>query len=171
MSDIQDVILNNLIHNEPFTRKSMPHLKTEYFEGGGKVVYELILDFITKYNKLPNATSLDIEFKSSEGITRPDANEIADEIKNLDTYSKVEDEWLLESTEKWCKDRAVFNAVMESISIIDGKDEEPNMPGGLPHDHTIDTDGAHSHTLDKDDLTPYIVLAFIIKLNAAGQVP
>ena len=54
---------------------------------------------------------------------------------------------------------------------LDGKDEEPNMPGGLPHDHTIDTDGAHSHTLDKDDLTPYIVLAFIIKLNQDGQVP
>lgn len=128
----------------------MPHLKTEYFEGGGKVVYELILDFITKYNKLPNATSLDIEFKSSEGITRPDANEIADEIKNLDTYSKVEDEWLLESTEKWCKDRAVFNAVMESISIIDGKDEEQSE-GAIPDilskalSVTFDTNVGHDY--------------------------
>jgi archaellum biogenesis ATPase FlaH len=120
-NSLEDIIIKNLIQNETFCRKALPHLKSEYFEGHYRAVYGLILAFIGKYNKLPNSSVLDIEFQSSEYINCNDRNEVAKCIQEIDIPAKVELEWLIDSTEKWCKDRAVYLAVMEAITIIDGK--------------------------------------------------
>ena len=120
VANLQLTILKKLINDEQYCRKVLPFIKTEYFEGANKSVYKVILDFIGKYNKLPTSTSLGIDLDSanlSEEIY-PEAVKIID---SLGENPVVEDKWLLEHTEKWCKDRAVFLAIMESIQIIDGK--------------------------------------------------
>ena len=129
--DLQTIILNNLIYNENFTRKSLPHLKVEYFEKFNAPVYKLILSFISTYNKLPNSAALEIEFQNSDHVSRNDANEVLSLIRALDKEEKVDDTWLTDSTEKWCKDRAVYLAIMESIEIIDGKNRDKSE-GAIP---------------------------------------
>ena len=129
--DLQKIILNNLLNNEQFTRKSLPHLKPTYFEGESVPVYKLILSFISSYNKLPNAVALEIEFKNSDFATRKDANEVLTLIRSLEDKEEVDYDWLVQSTEKWCKDRAVYLAIMESIQIIDGNSTD-KAEGAIP---------------------------------------
>tara|TARA_R110002153_G_scaffold89582_3_gene219216 strand:+ start:3567 stop:4829 length:1263 start_codon:yes stop_codon:yes gene_type:complete len=94
-------------------------------------VYELILSFIRSYNKLPTSAALQIEFGQSDYTTRADANEISKLITSLDTASEVDEAWLLNSTEKFCKDRAVQLAIMESIEILDGNKPDKSE-GSIP---------------------------------------
>ena len=101
--NLQKIILSNLLHNEQFTRKTLPHIKVSYFENEYVPVYKLILSFIGSYNKLPNPSALEIEFQQSEDISRKDANEIVTLIKSLEEKEEVNEEWLIDSTEKWCK--------------------------------------------------------------------
>lgn len=129
--DLQTIILNNLIYNENFTRKSLPHIKVEYFEKHYVPVYKLILSFVGKYNKLPNSAALEIEFQDSEHVGREDANEVLSLIRDIEKKEEVDDQWLIDSTEKWCKDRAVYLAIMESIQIIDGKTKD-KAEGAIP---------------------------------------
>lgn len=148
-SSLQTIILKNLIHDEPFCRKALPHIKTEYFEGEHRVVYDLILAFIAKYNKLPNSQILNIEFGKLE-TQGPDRTAAGKLIYDLEVNESVEQEWLVDSTEKWCKDRAVFNAIMKSIAIIDGKSETENE-GMIPDlltkalSVTFDTNVGHDY--------------------------
>ena len=130
MEKLETTILNNLINNELFCRKALPHIKPEYFQGSDRVVYELIISFITKYNKLPNSKILDIEYQKSDYSNRSDPTEISDIISSFGIATGEEIDWLINTTEKWCKDRAVHNGVMEAITIIDGKSEK--APGAIP---------------------------------------
>jgi archaellum biogenesis ATPase FlaH len=121
MHSLEEIILNNLVTNEEFCRTALPHLKAEYFEGATKETFKLIDAYITKYNNRPNATSLAVECQTADIVNSPHISEIAKHLTGFATPLETDREWLLENTEKWCKDRAVFNAVMESIAIIDGK--------------------------------------------------
>ena len=152
-NNLQRLILQSFIYDEGFCRKALPHVKAEYFEGSDRLVYELIVDFILKYNKLPNPSSLGIDLQNSPKGTpevRTDALEIIDELK---TPEKIDLEWLVVQTEKWCQERSVFLAVMESIAIIDGK--RPNVaPGMIPAllqkalGVTFDTNVGHDYIVD-----------------------
>jgi len=128
---IEDIILNNLVHNETYCRKAMPHLRPEYFEGSDRAVYDLILKFVGKYNKLPNSKVLSIELQSSDYSSRSNVNEILQTINSFESPAKADDSWLISTTEKWCKDRAVHLAVMEAINIIDGKSQD-KAEGAIP---------------------------------------
>jgi replicative DNA helicase len=138
-----------LTNNETFLRKALPHIKKEYFEDHHKAVYDLFLQFVTKYNKLPTPAILEIEFQESEYTNRPIANDTLALIKTLHEENKVELEWLIESTEKWCKDRAVYLALMESISIVDGNTDKAE--GAIPDiltkalSVTFDTNVGHDY--------------------------
>lgn len=124
-TNLQNIILKNLVHNEGFCRKAMPHIKLDYFEKEYRVIYELILSFITKYNKLPNSSVLKIEFDSYDGtLNEQEFINVSQIIDDIDNSEKVDDDWLIDSTEVWCKDRAVYLAIMESITIIDGKSKD-----------------------------------------------
>ena len=168
--DLQTIILNNLIYNENFTRKTLPHLKVEYFEKENVPVYKLILSFVSKYNKLPNSAALEIEFKDSEFVARQDANEVLSLIRGLDKKEEVDNDWLIDSTEKWCKDRAVYLAIMESIQIIDGKKKD-KAEGSIPeilsnalgvsfdsnvgHDYIENADERYAFYHKKEDKMPF----------------
>ena len=120
---IQTTILKNLLENDTYTRKVIPFLKKEYFEGHSKVIFDLILNYVAKYNKLPTPEILKIEAENismGDQLYRSTLESIAEIEKET---QKVDDTWLLDNTEKWCQDRAIYLAIMKSIQIIDGKDD------------------------------------------------
>jgi len=124
--NIEKIILHNLCHNETFARKVTPFLRREYFHDPvERKVYSIINDFLIEYNDLPNKESLQV---SVENITGMSEREIDDINKTIDKIfePKKEDllEWICDETEKFCKDKAVYNAIMESINIIDGKSKD-----------------------------------------------
>jgi len=159
MQDIQTIILKSLTNNEDFLRKALPHIKKEYFEDQHKAVYDIFLQFVTKYNKLPTPAILEVEFQESEYSNRPIANETLALIKSLHDDNEVETEWLIESTEKWCKDRAVYLALMESISIIDGNTDKAE--GAIPDiltkalSVTFDTNVGHDYFENAEERYEY----------------
>lgn len=130
--NLTNLILRNLIQQESFCRKAIPHIKPEYFEGSDRIVYDLIHRFICKYSKLPNTAAIQVEYEQSD-FKKLNAEEVMSIIRSLSkTDENTKEEWLLDATEKWCKDRAVYLAIMESIKIIDGKAKDDKSEGAIP---------------------------------------
>ena len=121
---IELTILKNLVHNEDFARKTLPFLKEEYFsDSSERQVFKRITEFMTKYNARPTREAIGIEIESSSNLTEEEHRRSMDLVRNLVEPEPVTMDWLLESTESFCQERAVYNAVMDSISILDGKDK------------------------------------------------
>jgi len=126
MDKVEFLILRNLLHNEDYVRKVIPFIKSEYFEDTNqKIVFEEILSFIEQYNQPATKEVLCIEVEKRKDINDTSFKEIVHLIQNLDDVP-IEIEWLIDTTEKWCRDRAIYIALMESIHIADGKDEKKN---------------------------------------------
>ena len=104
-------------------RKVLPFIKPEYFEGIYRTLFKETGKFVAKYNKLPTSTSFKIELDQTDKLTSEQHNMAMDVLPYIFSDEQVDEQWLLDTTEKWCQDRAVYNAIMESISIIDGKHE------------------------------------------------
>jgi replicative DNA helicase len=120
---IELTILKNLVHNEDFARKTLPFLKEEYFsDSSERQVFKRITDFMTKYNSRPTREAIGIEIESSSNLSEEEHKRSMELVRNLVEPEPVTMDWLLESTESFCQERAVFNAVMDSIAILDGKD-------------------------------------------------
>ena len=121
---IEQKILTNLVHNEEFTRKVIPFVDPNYFqERLEKVIVQEIQSFFTKYNKMPTQDIIKIELANRKDITD---KELSEAQRIVDTFhpDRTALDWLLQKTEKFCKDRAVYNAILNSIKIIDGKDDK-----------------------------------------------
>ena len=126
MDKIEFLVLKNLLNNEEYTRKVIPFIKSEYFEDiNQKIIFEEILDFIQKYNKPATKETLFIEVEKRQDINENSFKDITHLIDNLDNIV-VDLTWLINTTEKWCRDRAIYLALMESIHIADGNDEKKN---------------------------------------------
>ena len=115
---IETLILRNLMLNEDYTRNVIPHLKTIYFEEPHRAVFKEIVKFVNKFSKLPSADVLSIELRNNPKVS-PDSLALIPEISVQEGEQTVE--WLIEHTEKWCQDRAIYLAIMDSINIIEGK--------------------------------------------------
>ena len=127
---IERTILNNLIHNEEYTRKVIPFIKEEYFQDGvEKILFKTIEEYVEKYKINPDieVMSLDLQKVSFNEEQFKSANEYLSEL----TPSKVNFDWLVDQTERWCKDKAIYNAILNGIHIIDGKDKD-QTPDALP---------------------------------------
>ena len=123
MERIETSILKNLIYNEEYSRKVIPFIKPEYFEQRSeKVIFEEITNFIVKYGSAITIEALNIETENRTDLTENEIKEVR-ELNSSFEETVVENQWLLDSTEKWCRDRAIYLALMESISLADGKDE------------------------------------------------
>lgn len=121
---IETAILSNLIHNEEFCRKVVPHLKTDYFsERKEAAIASLLIKFFEEYNKPASPEVVQIEIGNLKGFTDKEVPEMMEYAKQLDK-EEPNQEWLLGQTEKFCKDRAVYNAILNSIKIIDGRDKQ-----------------------------------------------
>lgn len=122
--DLEQTILRNLLTNEPYMRKVVPFLKKEYFEGVYQHIFTEVTKFVGKYNKLPTLEAFKIEIDQSDRLTDQMYTHAIDILPNIFERKEENEQWLLDTTEKWCQDRAVYRAIMESISIIDGKHEK-----------------------------------------------
>jgi replicative DNA helicase len=156
MDNVEFLILRNLLHNEDYIRKAIPFIKSEYFEDvNQKVIFEEIFKFITEYNQLATKEILSIEIEKRKDMNETSFKEIIHTIGCLDDVP-VELEWVIKTTEKWCRDRAIFNALMESIQIVDGKDENKNrdsIPSILSDALAVsfDTHIGHDYLLDYEE--------------------
>ena len=131
MERIERTALKNLIHNEDYCRKVLPFIKEEYFTDRlEKLLFTEIYKFVNKYNNLPTKESLSIEINSNKSINEDEYKQVTDILSTLNP-EPVNLEWLVETTEKFCKDRSIHNAVLNGIQIIDGKDKK-HTPEYLP---------------------------------------
>jgi archaellum biogenesis ATPase FlaH len=112
-------------------RKVLPFIKPDYFEGVYRILFKEAGKYVGKYNKLPTAESFKIELDQTDKLTGEQYTMAVDILPQLFTGEQIDNQWLLDTTEKWCQDRAIYNAIMESISIIDGK-HETMTKGALP---------------------------------------
>ena len=128
---IEESILRNLLYNEEYYRKVVPFIKAEYFqEYSEKVIFEEISDFSAKYDKIPTKEVLTINLQNRTDLTDETFNDTVTSVKNL-SDEWVDYDWLLDATEKWCQDRAIYLALMQSIKIADGGDKKLDK-GAIP---------------------------------------
>ena len=126
MEKVEFLILRNLLYNEQYVRKVIPFIKSEYFEDNNqKIVFEEILSFVTQYNELATKEVVCIEIEKRTDINEQSFKELTQLISCLEDVP-IELSWLIDTTEKWCRDRAIYLALMESIHIADGQDEKKN---------------------------------------------
>ena len=126
METIENLILKTLIFNEDYLRKVSPFIKVEYFEDfNQRVIFEEIVKFVNEYNTPATKEILYIEIEKRSDITDSSFKELVNTISSFEE-SASEFGWLIDTTEKWCRDRAIYLALMESIHIADGKDEKKN---------------------------------------------
>ena len=147
--NIEKVILQNLLFNEDYMRKVIPFLKAEYFYSNkDKLIFESIKKFIEKYNTVPTIESIVIGFQNDKTLNDDQYKEVIEEVNS---YSEkiTNNGWLYNETEKFCKDKAIYNAILTSISIIDGKEKSITQDGipsilqnalGVCFDHNVGHD-------------------------------
>ena len=119
--NLEQTILRNLITDEIFMRKVIPFIKIEYFEGVYAALFSEITKYVQKYNHLPSQEAFKIELDDNSKLTETNYIQALDILPTIFEPQKENQEWLLDKTEKWCQDRAVYLAIMESIQVIDGK--------------------------------------------------
>lgn len=126
MEKIEFLILRNLLYNEDYTRKVLPFIKADYFQDSNqRIVFEEIYSFISEYNKLATKEVLCIELEKRNDLNEETFKETLNVVSALNDVP-VETSWVIDTTEKWCRDRAIYLALMESIHIADGGDDKKN---------------------------------------------
>ena len=126
MEKVETLILRNLIFNEEYLRKVVPFIKSDYYEDHSqKILFEEILKFVQEYNQPPTKEVLCIETEKRSDINDTSFKEVTQLISQLEDAA-TDFDWLVDTTEKWCRDRAIYLALMESINIADGGDEKKN---------------------------------------------
>jgi len=119
--ELEKTILRNVIVNEPFMRKVLPFIKVDYFDGAYKILFKEIVKFVATYNRLPTQESIKIELDESVNVSDVQRQQIVDMLPDVFTEKMENQDWLLDTTEKWCQDQALHRAIMESITVLDGK--------------------------------------------------
>lgn len=128
---IEKAIFANLIFNDEYARKALPFIKPEYFQSRtDQTLYKIIGKYVDEYNNLPTKTALAIEVSEYPGLTGDEEEMLVSLVDSLQEDSKTDQQWLLDQTEKFCQDKAVYNAIMKSIQIFDGKTQDDK--GAIP---------------------------------------
>ena len=123
---IETKILSHLVYDEKYLRKVLPFIKDVYFEVlTEKIIFQEIQQYMNNYDGLPSANILQIEVEKRKDISEEIFKEAVDLIQSF-REEKVDQEWLLDTTEKWCKERAIYLALMESVKLADGRDKTKN---------------------------------------------
>jgi len=172
---LEHTILRNLIYDEDYLRKTLPFIKEDYFsERAERVIFQAVTDFTENYNSLPSIEALTLEIKEKKNLTD-------DEVTKCESYlaeiassqiqeSKPEANWLIDKTEKFCQEKAIYNAVLDSIQILDGKDKSQEK-GAIPkilsdalaisfdnsvgHDYLQDYDSRYEFYHRKEERIPF----------------
>jgi len=182
---IERTALTQLVTNEQYARKVLPFIKSDYFsDRTERTIFEEITKFVDKYNKIPTQTSLEIEVQGRKDLNEDEYKKVVAVIQTLRS-TDVDFDWLVDTTEKFCKDKAVYNAIVEGISIIDGKDKNRG-PDAIPsiltdalavgfdnrvgHDYLLDSESRfdYYHTVEKK--IPFD-LEFFNRITKGGLSP
>ena len=124
MEAIESTVLKNLINNETYMRKTIPYIKGEYFtQYSDKVLFDIINDFVVSYGQSPTKEVLAIEVDNRKDLNEDSYKELQLKIDDINN-TEVDHQWILDTTEKWCKQRAVYLALLESVKIADGQDDK-----------------------------------------------
>ena len=182
MDNIEFLILKNLLHNEEYVRKVIPFIKADYFEDlTQKIVFEEIFSFVEQYNKPATKEILCIEAEKRSDINDSSFKDVTNLISSLDDEPS-EYEWLVTTTEKWCRDRAIYLALMESIQLADGKDDTKgrdaiptilsdalavSFDSHVGHDYLLDYEERYESYHRKEDKLPFD-LEFFDKITKGG---
>jgi replicative DNA helicase len=182
MEKVETTILRNLLFNNDYCRKVLPFIKNEYFENlHEKVVFEEICKFIVAYEKLATKEVVLIETEKRTDITEDTYKTICEYVSKLDN-NDVDYKWLVDTTEKWCRDRAIYLALMESIKIADGQDEKKNrdaipsilsdalavsFDNNIGHDYFKDSEKRYEFYHQREDKIPFD-LEFFNKVTKGG---
>ena len=182
MERIENTILSNLIYNEEYSRKVIPFIQPEYFENRiEKIVFEEIVKFIVKYESNVTIEVLKIVTDNRSDLTETEIKELRDLNDSL-SYTPSDLNWLLDSTEKWCRDRAIYLALMESIQLADGQDSKKDRDAipsilsdalavgfdkNVGHDYLQDYEERYESYHRKEDLIPFD-LEFFNKITKGG---
>jgi len=168
---LEETILNHLMSNEQYARKVAPYIEPEYFESGNnRNLFHKIADYQNKYNVVPTKEAVVIELGNDTSLTDDQYQQTVETIDRFAPDEKTSLDWLTEKTEEWCQERAVHNAIMEGIDIIDGKDDTRDK-GSLPdilskalavsfdqhigHDFLEDTDARHEFYTREEEKIPF----------------
>ena len=182
MERIETTILRNLVFNEEFARKAIPFIEPDFFEQRtDKILFEEIVSFITKYDTCATLEALNIEVENRTDLTAEEVKQINDTSKELND-SAVDNQWLLDITEKWCRDRAIYLALMESIHIADGEDSKKNrdaipsilsdalavsFDNNIGHDYIQNSDDRYEYYHRTEDKIPFD-LEYFNKITKGG---
>jgi hypothetical protein len=151
-------------------RKVLPFIKSEYFtDESERTVYKIISEFVVKYNKPPTTEALGITLQNSS-LPEGTFKETSELVKELDIFEKPNQDWLLDETEKFCKDKAVYNAILQSIGIMEGRDKnfsKDGIPSLLQEALGVCFDSSVGHDYFEDSS---IVLIFIIGWSLAFRL-
>ena len=183
--NVEKTIFNNLLNNEDYGRKVIPFLKSDYFhDRNDKVVFELIDSYVNEYNAFPTKEALVIDLNNRDDLSEDqyvECHEVIESIPNQsDQMSQLE--WLLDTTEKFCKDKAIYNAIRESIKIIDdktGKYSNGTIPQllsdalavsfdtSIGHDFLADTESRFDFYHRREERIPFD-LEYLNKITRGG---
>jgi len=182
MEKLELTILKNLIHDEDYSRKVIPFIKLEYFDARAEeILCQEIIDFIAKYNKSITTEILDIEIQNRDDLTEQEFKDIREILSSL-TEKDINTDWLLDATEKWCRDRAIYLALMSSIKIADGQDEKKgrdaipsilsdalavSFDNHIGHDYLEDYEQRYESYHKREDKIPFD-MEFFNKITKGG---
>ena len=186
MQTIEKTTLAELVGNEQYARKVLPFMKGEYFaDRTERIVFEEIQKFVEKYNALPTKSSLEIEIDTRRDLNEDDIRHVLGVVKELENDKDINFDWLVETPEKFCKDKAVYNAIVEGIQIIDGKDKKRG-PDAIPsiltdalavgfdnrvgHDYLADSDERYDYYHTVEEKIPFD-LEFFNRITKGGLPP
>ena len=182
---IERTTLTQLVTNEQYARKVLPFMKKDYFaDRTERTIFEEITKFVDKYNKIPTQTSLEIEVQGRKDLNEDEYKKVVAVIQTLSS-TDVDFDWLVDTTEKFCKDKAVYNAIVEGISIIDGKDKDRG-PDAIPsiltdalavgfdnavgHDYLLDSESRYDYYHEIEEKIPFD-LEFFNRITKGGLSP
>ena len=182
MERIETTVLRNLVFNEEYSRKVIPFIQPDYFEQRSeKVIFEEITQFIVKYGNAITTEALRIELDNRTDLSEMEIKETRELTSSL-TDAPVDDSWLLDTTEKWCRDRAIYLALMESIQIADGQDQKKNrdaipsilsealavsFDNHIGHDYLVDYEERYESYHRKEDKIAFD-LEYLNKITKGG---
>ena len=160
MDRIENLILRSLVHNEDYSRKVIPFIQPEYFQDSSeRVLYEEIGEYMVKYNSRPTVEALSIEVETRVDLSEEQVKGIRATLADFDAVTGT-DEWMMDSTENWCKKQAIYNALMESVSIANGDSKtksEDAIPSILSEalGVSFDANVGHDYIENADDRFAY----------------
>ena len=179
---IEEITLSKLILNDTYTKKVLPFIKDDYFDAPShKILFSTLSEYVNKFETTPEPNALKIEVEKRRDISEEIYQEVEQFLNNLDRDQYNED-WLIETTEKWCKEKAIYIALMESVKIADGQDKtrtKDAIPSIMSealgvcfddhvgHDYIQDSDDRYDFYHKKEEKIPFDI-EYLNKITKGG---